>query len=301
MAFEKGSTSRLVAIACGVALLLGWAISGDFLYHAVIGLDASAFPAGEAIQSLFRGAPNAVGGMVLALGTLLALAIVVFFVVRERVRAAAPLPDEGRRHFLAGSAAGVGAGLGALFAGGFGMASHALLGVGKKGNGWSEIASKIQRYIVVKAVLSAATGLAVGTVLAVLGIDLAMVFGLMAFLLNFIPSIGSIVATLLPLPVVIFNPELGTTTAVLAIALPGLIQLVVGNVVDPLVMGEALDLHPVAIVLSLILWGMIWGVVGMLLAAPIAAILKLLLERLELTAPLGRLLAGRLGPPESES
>ena len=105
---------------------------------------------------------------------------------------------------------------------------------------------------------------------------------LLAFLLNFIPSIGSIVATLLPLPVVLFNPEIGTTTAVLAIAVPGVIQLVLGNVVDPLVMGESLDLYPVAIVLSLILWGMIWGAVGMLLAAPIAAILKLLLERLEL-------------------
>jgi predicted aldo/keto reductase-like oxidoreductase len=143
MAFEKGSTSRLVAIACGVALLLGWAISGDFLYHAVIGLDASAFPGGEAIQGLFRSAPNAVGGMVLALGTLLTPAIVVFLVVRARVRAAASLPDAGRRHFLAGSAAGVGAGLGALLAGGLGMASHALLGVGKKGDGWSEIATKI--------------------------------------------------------------------------------------------------------------------------------------------------------------
>jgi Zn-dependent protease len=52
--------------------------------------------------------------------------------------------------------------------------------------------------------------------------------------------------------------------------------------------------------LSLILWGMIWGVVGMLLAAPIAAFLKLLLERLELTAPLARLLAGRLGSPEPQ-
>jgi len=169
-------------------------------------------------------------------------------------------------------------------------------GAGRKLPGvWSEVASKIQRYIVTKSLISAATGLAVGTVLAVLGVDLAMVFGLLAFLLNFIPSIGSVVATLLPLPVVIFNPEISATTAVLAIALPGLIQLVLGNVVDPLVMGESLDLHPVAIVLSLILWGMIWGVVGMLLAAPIAAILKLMLERLELTAPLGNLMAGRLG------
>jgi len=166
---------------------------------------------------------------------------------------------------------------------------------------WSEVVSKIQRYIVVKAAISAATGLAVGGVLAVLGVDLALVFGLLAFLLNFIPSIGSVVATLLPLPVVFFNPEIGTTAAVLAIALPGLIQLVLGNVVDPLVMGESLDLHPVAIVLFLIFWGMIWGIVGMLLAAPMAAILKLLLERLELTAPLAHLMAGRLGPPESES
>ena len=65
-------------------------------------------------------------------------------------------------------------------------------------------------------------------------------------------------------------------------------------------MGESLDLHPIAIVLSLIFWGMIWGVVGMLLAAPIAAILKLLMERLELTAPLAHLMAGRLGAPEPE-
>jgi AI-2 transport protein TqsA len=86
----------------------------------------------------------------------------------------------------------------------------------------------------------------------------------------------------------------------LAILIPGVIQLVIGNVVDPLVMGESLDLHPVAIVVSLIFWGMIWGVVGMLLAAPIAAILKLLLERLELTRPLANLLAGRLGRPAPE-
>jgi AI-2 transport protein TqsA len=165
---------------------------------------------------------------------------------------------------------------------------------------WAEVAHKIQRYIVAKVMISAVTGVAVGSVLAMLGVDLALVFGLLAFLLNFIPSIGSVVATLLPLPVVIFSPELGTTAALLAILIPGVIQLVIGNVVDPLVMGESLDLHPVAIVVSLIFWGMIWGVVGMLLAAPIAAILKLLLERLELTRPLANLLAGRLGRPAPE-
>ncbi|HKK51482.1 MAG TPA: aldo/keto reductase [Myxococcota bacterium] len=143
MAFEKGSTSRLAGIAIGVSLLVGWAISGRFLYRAVIGLDASAFPAGELIQGFFPGAENAVAGMVLGIGTLLLIPIVVFLLVRQRARRAGSAADPGRRSFLAGSAAGVGAGLGALAAGGLGMAGHALFGIGKAGRGWSEIGSKI--------------------------------------------------------------------------------------------------------------------------------------------------------------
>ena len=169
-----------------------------------------------------------------------------------------------------------------------------------RGAVWDEVVSKIQRYIATKAVISGATGLTVGIILSLLGIDLAMVFGMFAFLLNFIPSIGSIIATLLPLPVVLFSPEVSTTTAVLAIALPGVIQFLIGNVIDPRVMGESLDLHPVAILIALIFWGMIWGIVGMLLAVPIIAIMKMLFERLELTAPLANLLAGRIGAPEPE-
>jgi AI-2 transport protein TqsA len=165
---------------------------------------------------------------------------------------------------------------------------------GSIGGVWDEVRSKIQRYIVTKTITSAATGIAVGTILAVLGIDLAMVFGLFAFLLNFIPSIGSIVATLLPLPVVLFSPDVTTTTAVLAITLPTLVQIVIGNFIDPRMVGESLDLHPVTILLSLIFWGMIWGLVGMFLAVPIVAIMKLFFERLELTAPIANLLAGRL-------
>jgi AI-2 transport protein TqsA len=169
-------------------------------------------------------------------------------------------------------------------------------GAGRSAGGvWDEIRGKIQRYIVTKTIISGATGITVGTVLAVLGIDLAMVFGFFAFLLNFIPSIGSGIATLLPLPVVLFSPDVTATTAVLAIALPALIQVVIGNFIDPRVMGESLDLHPVTILLALIFWGMIWGLVGMLLAVPLIAILKMLFERLELTAPIAHLLAGRLG------
>ena len=80
MAFEKGSTSRLTAIVAVVALVLGYAVSGDLLYHAVIGLDASAFPAGEWIQrNLAPNASNAVGGLVVGILFLLMLPIVAFF------------------------------------------------------------------------------------------------------------------------------------------------------------------------------------------------------------------------------
>lgn len=162
------------------------------------------------------------------------------------------------------------------------------------GGTWSEVETRIKGYIAVKTLLSAGTGIAVGFVLALLGVDLAMVFGLLAFLLNFIPSLGSIIATLLPLPVVVVSPEISTTAAILAIAIPGAIQFSIGNVLEPMFMGDELDLHPVTILLALVLWGMLWGVVGMLLAAPITAMMKIMFERLELTAPIADVLAGRL-------
>ncbi len=159
---------------------------------------------------------------------------------------------------------------------------------------WAEVEAQIKRYIVFKGLLSAATGIAVGGILSLLGVDLAMVFGLFAFLLNFIPSIGSIIATLLPLPVVLMSPNLSTTAAILAIAIPGAIQFSVGNVIEPKIMGDELDLHPVTILLTLIVWGMLWGIVGMLLATPITAVMKILFSKNELTAPIADIMAGRL-------
>ena len=154
----------------------------------------------------------------------------------------------------------------------------------------------IKQYILTKVLVSATTGILVGLTLWLLGVELAMVFGLLAFLLNFIPSIGSVVSTLLPLPVVLLSPELSTTAKVLAIAIPGGIQFAVGNLIEPKIMGRSLDLHPVVVLLGLIFFGMIWGIIGMILATPIVAITKIVLERIELTAPVGRLLAGKFDP-----
>ena len=177
-------------------------------------------------------------------------------------------------------------------------------GTGTRPTGtWGEIVHRVQSYLVGKIVISAITGVLVWVTLALLGVPLAMVFGLLAFLLNFIPNVGSLISTLLPLPVVIVSPEVSQTSAIVAIAVPAGIQGLMGNVVEPKLMGDSLDLHPVAILISLIFWGMLWGIVGMLLATPITAVLKILLEKFEGTRPMAELLAGRvdalLGPSEA--
>jgi len=151
---------------------------------------------------------------------------------------------------------------------------------------------KIARYLGVKFLTSLVTGLLVGVVLAILRVDLAVLFGLLTFLLNFIPSIGSIVATLLPLPVAFLQFGVGWQL-VLALAIPGAIQFTIGNLIEPRILGESLGLHPVVVLLSLLLWGFLWGIPGMLLAVPITAVLKILFDRSEITAPMARLLEGR--------
>jgi AI-2 transport protein TqsA len=165
----------------------------------------------------------------------------------------------------------------------------------------AEVEASVRRYLLAMVSVSGLTGILVGVTLKVLGVDFALVFGLMAFLLNFIPNIGSIIATIVPLPVVLLNPELSPTAKVLAFAIPGLIQFVIGNLLAPKVMGQSLDLHPVVVLLALIFFGMLWGIIGMFLATPITAVIKILLEKLQLTAPLAGVLAGRLSgvPPPS--
>lgn len=157
----------------------------------------------------------------------------------------------------------------------------------------SEIEDRVQRYIVNQTLISAATGLLVWMVLATIGVDLAIVFGLFTFLLNFIPNIGSIVAVLLPVPVLLVSPEVSALEGILAVALPAAVQFVIGNVVGPKIIGDALELHPVTILLALMFWGALWGIAGMLLAVPITAILRILMERFDVTEPVARLLAGQ--------
>jgi AI-2 transport protein TqsA len=157
-----------------------------------------------------------------------------------------------------------------------------------------EIQAKISKYILAKTMISLATGALVGIVLISFQIDLALMFILLTFLLNFIPNIGSIIAIILPLPIVLLQYGMGSEFLLVA-TLTGLIQLVIGNIIEPKVLGESMDLHPITILLFLMFWGLVWGIPGMFLAVPITAILKITLAKIEPTKPLADLLSGKLG------
>jgi|GEM_PF-785404 len=158
-----------------------------------------------------------------------------------------------------------------------------------------EVEPKIRFFLIKKTLLSAVTGILVTIIFKCLGVDGAFLFGFMAFILNFIPTFGSIIATLLPLPLVFLKPELSGIVVVLAIILPGIVQVVVGNIIEPRVMGDALDLHPIVLLIALLFWMKVWGIWGALLAAPITAIIKICLERFSQTKPFADIMAGRLG------
>jgi AI-2 transport protein TqsA len=158
---------------------------------------------------------------------------------------------------------------------------------------YADIDAKVRKYLWIKLVVSAVTGLLVWFLLWLLDMPLAFVFGILTFLLNFIPSLGSIVATFLPLPLAVSHYE-SAWPVVAVIALPGAVQITIGNLVEPKLQGLGLRLHPVVVLLSLALWGLLWGIPGMVLAAPITAILRIVLMQFETTRPLGLLLAGQL-------
>jgi len=163
-----------------------------------------------------------------------------------------------------------------------------------KGHGLvAEATRSVQRYLTVKLATSSMTALLTFLILWFCNVPLALVFGIFAFLLNFIPNIGSIIAVLLPIPVLFLSPDMSLTTAILALALPSGVQFVIGSLIEPRLMGKHLGLHPIVILLALIFWGVTWGIIGMLLAAPITATLRIILERIPQTRSVAMVMAGK--------
>jgi len=158
---------------------------------------------------------------------------------------------------------------------------------------YADIDRHIRKYLATKAVISIVTGTLVWIILSGFKLKLASVFGMLAFLLNFIPSIGSIIATLLPIPVAVAQFE--NPWFILAVVLmPGIVQMIIGNIIEPKIMGRGMHLHPITVLLALAFWGLLWGIVGMFLAVPMTAIIRIVLMQFDTLKPVANLLAGQL-------
>ncbi|MBD5771737.1 AI-2E family transporter [Marinomonas colpomeniae] len=134
----------------------------------------------------------------------------------------------------------------------------------------------VNRYLVIKTLVSILTGVLITVWLWILGVDFPILWGVSAFLLNFVPNIGSIIAAV-PAVLLAFV-QLGSLSAGLTAAGFVFVNLVVGNVIEPRYMGRGLGLSTLVVFLSLLLWGWVFGPVGMLLSIPLTIIVKLALE-----------------------
>jgi AI-2 transport protein TqsA len=148
------------------------------------------------------------------------------------------------------------------------------------------ITGQIRRYLSLQFLISFTTGVLVWLALQIIGVDFAVTWGALAFFLNFIPTVGSIVASIPPilLALVQFYPSLWPGVVTLLSVMT--IQLGMGNALAPKVMGDQLNLSPVVVLLSLLFWGWLWGIVGALLSIPIAAAIKIVCENIQTLHPI---------------
>lgn len=147
------------------------------------------------------------------------------------------------------------------------------------------ISVSINTYFTVKTSMSVLTGILSYVVLMLYGIDFAILWAFLIFLFNYIPYIGSLIATLLPSLFAIFQfsaflPFIWIFVSVEAI------QILVGNYIEPKVMGKTLNLSPLVVILSLSFWGALWGIVGMILSVPIMSVIVIVMAHFQATKPI---------------
>ncbi len=151
-------------------------------------------------------------------------------------------------------------------------------------------ATVIYRYLIIKTIVSIGTGGTAGLLLALIGVDYALLWGLLAFLLNYIPQIGSIIAALLPVLLALIM--MGPLHAVLTLLAFLVANFIFGNVLEPRLLGERFGLPVTLILFSLALWGSIFGITGFFLAVPLTMAVIFGLERYPEARPLAHVLGG---------
>jgi len=158
-----------------------------------------------------------------------------------------------------------------------------------------KINDQVRQYLVAKTIVSAITGFLIFLVLWVFNIKFAVLWGFLAFLLNYIPNIGSLAAVVLPFGQAALQVTSGDFAWPIAFVVLGLmvaIEMIVGNVIDPRLMAYSLNLSPLLVLVTLIFWGWLWGIVGMILAVPLTSMIKIIFDNLQPLRPVGALMAG---------
>ncbi len=155
-----------------------------------------------------------------------------------------------------------------------------------------KIENAVTDYIGLKTLVSLITGVLSYIVLLILGIDSPVFWAFLIFLLNFIPTIGSLIATLFPAIYALL--QFGELTPfVLVLVLVGLVQIIVGNILEPKIMGNALNISSLVAILSLSFWGWLWGITGMILSIPITVMIVIVFAQFPGTRPIAILLSGK--------
>mgnify|MGYP002639496649 CR=1 FL=1 len=141
----------------------------------------------------------------------------------------------------------------------------------------NRINKSIRQYLGLMTIISLLTGVLIYIVLTIIGVDYAILWALLAFLFNFIPNIGSILASI---PAVLFATiQLGFGGALWTISSYVAINMIIGNVIQPQIMGKGLGLSTLVVFISLIFWGFILGTTGMFLSVPLTMVVKIILEQ----------------------
>jgi len=141
-----------------------------------------------------------------------------------------------------------------------------------------EIENQIQFYIALKTAISMLTGILVAVILLVCQVKLAIMFGLLSFLLNYIPNVGSMIAIVLPIPLVLVDKSLASWQVAGALIGPSIVQGYVGNALEPMVFGKSLNMTPLSILAALVIWGSVWGLMGAVFSVPLLSIQKVCLQ-----------------------
>jgi len=140
----------------------------------------------------------------------------------------------------------------------------------------TQIVKEIQHYLAIKTIISVMTGFTVGVATWFIGLDFPLLWGILAFLLNYIPNVGSIIAAIPAVTVALI--QLGPGAGLLVAGLYVAVNAMFGSFLEPLFVGRQLGISTVVIILSLIFWGWMWGPIGMFLSVPLTMALKIGLE-----------------------